>query len=106
MGSMYSSAYTHSVLPAMFCVRLVATVALNSTKPCVGSRRKVAEYCFTCTKKDEGLAWPTRSALTAYKTKDSTPSRPMNTLDSNQINETMESACKSCENWVSAPCAC
>src|SRR6266403_5537409 len=103
MGRTYSCACTHSVLPVMFCVRLGVTAALSSTKPCVGSRRKVAEYCFTRTKKDEGLAWPTRSALTAYKTKDSTPSRPMNTLDSNQINETTESACKSCENWVSAP---
>ncbi len=35
MVRMYSSAYTHSVLRAMFCVRLVVTVALNSIKPCV-----------------------------------------------------------------------
>jgi len=29
------------------CVPLVVTVALNSIKPCVGSRRKVVECCFT-----------------------------------------------------------
>jgi len=52
---MYSSVYTHSVLPAMFCVRLVATVALNSTKPCVGSRRKVAEYCFNLNQEGRGI---------------------------------------------------
>jgi 3,4-dihydroxy-2-butanone 4-phosphate synthase len=73
VSRMYSCGCTRSVLPAMCCVPLVVTVALNSIKPCVGSRRKVVECCFTSIRKGEELVWPTRFALTPCRTKDSTP---------------------------------
>ena len=48
---------------------VVATAAPNSIKPCVGSRLKVAEYCFTSIRKDEGSASPTRFGRTLFRTK-------------------------------------
>src|SRR5215470_18085351 len=55
MGGTSSSVCTRSVSLAMFFGRRVAIAAHNLTRPCAGSRQKAEEFCFTRTKKDEGL---------------------------------------------------